>query len=172
MMMRMLEAGGLPVVTDNMRAADEDNPYGYYELEQTKRLDRDAAWLVDAHGKAVKVVYRLLYHLPKEYRYRVVFMDRNLEEVLVSQWEMLQRRGEEGGTLDDTQFAKAFRVQLQQLDAWLPSQGHLPTLHVNYHDVVFNPEREVHRVSAFLGLTLDTDAMAGVLDPALYRHRR
>ena len=32
MMMKMLEAGGMQVLTDNIRTPDEDNPKGYYEF--------------------------------------------------------------------------------------------------------------------------------------------
>ena len=38
MLMKMLEAGGVPIVTDGLRTADEDNPKGYYELERVKNL--------------------------------------------------------------------------------------------------------------------------------------
>ena len=47
MMMGMLEAGGLELVVDGIRAADEDNPRGYYEFERVKegcsRIFRDCA---------------------------------------------------------------------------------------------------------------------------------
>ena len=92
MMMQMLHAGGIPAVTDNIRLADKDNERGYYELEAVKRTKDDASWLRDAPGKAVKVIYLLLYDLPTDYTYRVIFMNRNLDEVLASQRAMLERR--------------------------------------------------------------------------------
>ena len=36
MMMKMLEAGGMQILTDNLRTADENNPKGYYEYERVK----------------------------------------------------------------------------------------------------------------------------------------
>ena len=38
MAMSMLEAGGLEIVTDGVRVADEHNPRGYYEYERVKTL--------------------------------------------------------------------------------------------------------------------------------------
>ena len=67
MMMRMLERGGMPVMTDGVRSADDDNPLGYYEFEGVKRLDKDTSWLPDAFGKAIKVIYVFLYCLPVDY---------------------------------------------------------------------------------------------------------
>ena len=91
MMMRMLEQGGLPVLIDGVRTADDDNPNGYYEFEAVKQTREDASWLEGSEGKAVKMVYRLLYDLPPDRAYRVLFMTRNLDEVLASQRVMLTR---------------------------------------------------------------------------------
>ena len=89
MMMKMLEAGGLTPLTDGQREADEDNLGGYYEFEQVKKMAQDSGWLEEARGKVVKVISRLLYDLPKTYHYRVIFMQRHLDEVLASQQQML-----------------------------------------------------------------------------------
>src|SRR5262249_30630691 len=89
LMMQMLDGGGVPVLTDNIRAADTDNPRGYYEFEPVKATKRDATWLPAARGKAVKMVSQLLYHLPPGETYRVLFLERDLEEVLASQEKML-----------------------------------------------------------------------------------
>src|SRR2546428_1479705 len=93
MMMRMLDAGGLPVLVDNIRKADDDNPYGYYEFEPVKRLSSDSSWLREARGKAFKMVYALLYELPKDYDYRVIVMQRKMDEIIASQRAMLCRQG-------------------------------------------------------------------------------
>ena len=95
MMMKMLEAGGIPPLTDKIRTADDDNPKGYYEFERVKALDKgDTEWVVDAQGKTVKVISALLKHLPSGYPYRVVYIRRNMTEILASQRKMLLRRGE------------------------------------------------------------------------------
>ena len=95
MMMQMLEAGGLPIVTDHIRKADEDNPRGYYELEKVKKIKEDPSWLADCHGKAFKMVSALLYFLPKSRKFKVIFMKRNIEEMLASQRLMLMRLGKD-----------------------------------------------------------------------------
>ncbi len=99
MIMQMLAAGGLPILSDGRRTADEDNPQGYFEYEPVKHLHENADWLNDARGQVVKVVAPFLTHLPQDRDYRIVFIERNMEEVLASQGEMLVRRGEK---IDDT----------------------------------------------------------------------
>jgi hypothetical protein len=105
MMMQMLAAGGMPALADNLRQADEDNPRGYYEFERVKEVATDSSWLDEAEGKAVKMVYRLLYDLPADRSYRVIFMIRSLDEVIASQQVMLERSGTASDALDDAQLA-------------------------------------------------------------------
>src|SRR5574340_974338 len=94
MMMKMLEAGGMEVIVDNVRQADDDNPHGYYELEKVKQIKEDTSWLESVQGKAVKMVSMLLYDLPADRTYNILFMKRDLAEILVSQRIMLERKGE------------------------------------------------------------------------------
>ena len=171
MMMRMLERGGMPVLTDGARSADDDNPLGYYELEAVKRLDKDKSWLPDAYGKAVKAIYVFLYSLPNDHRYKVLFMKRNLEEVVASQKVMLQRRQEEGGRLTDQQLADSFSRQLQKLDEWIGRQENFAILYLDYNKLLGDPETAVFEIDRFLGLQLNTDAMIEAVDPTLHRQR-
>ena len=97
MMMQMLEAGGMEVMTDGLRAADEDNLKGYFEYETVKALHTDRNWLPEARGKAVKIISELLKYLPETQTYRIIFLRRALEEVLASQDRMLVRRGVQPG---------------------------------------------------------------------------
>src|SRR5207247_9084675 len=90
LMMQALENGGVEVVTDNIRTSDTDNPRGYYELEKVKKMKQDASWLPQARGKAFKMVSQLLYDLPPIESYRVIFMERDLDEMLISQEKMLE----------------------------------------------------------------------------------
>src|SRR5262245_3326165 len=103
LMMQIIKAGGLPALTDEVRAEDEDNPRGYLEFERVKKLRQDQAWLNDARGKAVKMVHLLLYDLPQDRQYQVVFMRRDLREVLASQKRMLVRQQKAGAKLSDEQ---------------------------------------------------------------------
>lgn len=171
MMMQMLAAGGMPVLTDGARGADADNPRGYFELDAVKRTVGDARWLADAAGKAVKVVHLLLPDLPGGYEYRVIFMHRDVSEVLASQEAMLRRQGRRGADLSPEQLAHAFAGQLRCVRAWISERAHFGTLDVDYHQVVDDPITQAARVNQFLGGHLDAARMAAAVDPALYRQR-
>lgn len=172
MMMQMLAAGGMPALVDNVRQADEDNPRGYYEFERVKQVETDSSWLCEAEGRAVKMVYRLLYDLPTDRTYRVIFMTRPLDEVIASQEVMLERHGKASERLDVTGLTEIYRRQLQEVTAWLDAQPGFSVLPVEYHDVLDNPEQVVHRINCFLDGCLDTEAMVRVPDQSLYRQRR
>ncbi len=172
MMMKMLEAGGLPVLTDNQRTADEDNPRGYYEFERVKQIEEDTEWLPEARGKVVKMISALVRHLPPDHCYRVIFMQREMGEILASQRQMLVRRGEDAERIDDKEMARLFARHLSQMESWLASQPHMDVLYVHYGDVLDAPVVQVARVNAFLGGGLDERKMAQVVDPELYRQKR
>jgi hypothetical protein len=171
MMMKMLEAGGMPVLTDRIRTADEDNPKGYYEFERVKQIEHDQAWLPEAQGKVVKMIAALLKHLPAEYSYRVVFMRRNIDEVLASQRQMLVRRGEATDTVPDAKMAELFGKHVERIEAWLNEQPNMDVLYIHYSDVLADPATQAERLNHFLGHTLDTGKMIHVVDPRLYRQK-
>ena len=171
MMMRMLEAGGMPVVVDNLRTADEDNPAGYYEFEPVKQTKQDDSWLRDAQGKAVKMVYRLLYDLPEGHQYRVIFMRRKLDEVLASQQKMLERHGKADPQISDEQMARLFRGQLEKFEEWIAQQPNFQVLEVSYNDLLADPEPILRGINRFLDDALDMAQMRSVVDPSLYRNR-
>lgn len=169
LMMQVMDAGGIDIVTDNVRTADADNPRGYHELERVKRVKEDCSWLPEARGKAVKVVSQLLPHLPATERYRVVFMDRDLTETLDSQERMLRRLGRP--TLPRTEKLPAFSLHLDRIHRWLARQPHITAIRVCYASLVEQPEVEVARVDEFLGGRLAASDAVRVVEPALYRNR-
>lgn len=173
MAMRMLEAGGLPIVTDGLRRADTANPKGYYEFEPVKGLDQqgDTAWLAEARGKAVKIISFLLTYLPESYDYRVVFMRRDLGEVVASQNQMLDARGEARGAADD-RTAALYAQHVAQVERFLRQRSCFSAVMVDYSSVVADPAGEAARLNQFVGGGLDVARMAAVADPALYRNRR
>lgn len=171
MMMRMLEAGGMPVLTDRIRTADDDNPNGYYELEAVKQTKEDASWLAGSEGKAVKMVYRLLYDLPKDRAYRVLFMRRNLDEVLASQKVMLERHGA-ADSVSEAQMSALFRAEIDAFYKWVAQQRHIELIDVNYNQVQQDPRGEATRVNEFLRGALNVDEMVKVVDQSLYRNRK
>lgn len=170
MMMRMLESGGLPVLTDGIRTADDDNPRGYYEFEPVKRLDRDTSWLVNAYNKAVKLIYIFLYNLPPDHRYKVLFLRRGLDQVVASQKVMLRRR-KETGALTDEQLMDSYNNQLERLYSWAKRQNHLDILYLDYEEILSEPENAVLNITRFLGLPLNAEAMIQSIEPALHRNR-
>src|SRR5690349_20802881 len=120
LMMQMLDHGGIPTVTDNIRTADTDNPKGYYEFEQVKKLKEDASWLPATRGKAVKMVSQLLYDLPAHENYRIIFMERDFDEMIRSQEKMLARLNRPSAPADEIK--AAFARHLDRLRAWLAGQ--------------------------------------------------
>jgi hypothetical protein len=171
MLMRMLEAGGFPVLCDGVRKPDADNPGGYYELERVKALPEDSSWIGLAEGKAVKVVSLLLYHLPSDRRYRILFMRRKMEEILASQEAMLRRQGA-SPVLPVAEMERHCQVHLETLGRWLEQQRNLEVLHCDYHRILRDPRAEAVRMARFLGAELDTVRMAAVVDPSLHHHRK
>jgi len=170
LMMQMLESGGLDVVTDNIRAADVDNPRGYYEFEQVKSIKQDASWLPNRRGKAVKMVSQLLYDLPASERYRIIFMERDLDETLLSQERMLRRIRQNIAPREELKRSSA--LHLRRLHAWLRRQRNMEVLRVSYNELLQDPAREAGRVSEFLDGTLSVERMVRAVDRSLYRNRR
>ena len=172
MMMKMLEAGGIQPLVDNIRTADEDNPKGYYEFERVKALDKgDTDWLPQAQGKVVKIISALLKHLPDNYQYKVIFMKRNIEENLQSQKKMLIRKGEDPNKVSDNELRTMLEMHLKMVDDWLSRQPNIDLLYVPYHDMVERPKENINTLNAFLDHQLNTDKMAEVVDARLYRNR-
>ncbi|MCB9139770.1 MAG: sulfotransferase family protein [Caldilineaceae bacterium] len=171
MMMKMLEAGGLPVFIDGIRTADSDNPKGYYELERVKQLDKgDTAWVADARGKVVKVISALLTYLPPEHEYYILFMRRDLNEILASQKKMLHNRGEEKGA-DDEEIAALFQQHLTATMDWLADRPNMHLLEVDYNALLQDPEPWLDQVATFVPAALDANAMRAITEPDLYRNR-
>jgi hypothetical protein len=172
MMMRMLEAGGVPILTDGIRKPDEDNPNGYYEFERAKRLDHDLSWVFDARGMAVKLLYSpVFYNLPSTVCYQVVFMLRDLVEVVASQSTMLLRKGRSDVSFDSQRVIALYRAELAKVKDWLSRQDNFQTSYVNYNQTLANPQGTCGQIKNFLGLDLDEIAMNSVVTRSLYRQR-
>ena len=171
MIMQMLEAGGLETVTDATRIADDSNPRGYFELERVKALETgDHGWVAGARGKGVKVIAYLLNHLPSGYNYRVIFIVRNLEEVLASQTKMLTARGEEAGA-DDGRMSEILYDHVAGARRLLEDDPRFQALYVRHDVVISGPQAEAARIARFVGRRLDVAKMASVVDPDLHRNR-
>ncbi len=172
MAMKMLEAGGVPLVTDGIRKADEDNPKGYYEDERVLHLAESAnkSWLRSARGKGIKIISRLLRELPPDNNYKVLLICRDLSEVLASQAKMLERRRKSSET-DDARMRDLFEADLWRTRYLLRHGAQFQWLELEHRDFLNEPERQAQRIQEFLGLDLDVERMAAIVDRSLYRNR-
>jgi sulfotransferase family protein len=171
LMMQMLDAGGLPVLSDGERKADTDNPKGYLEWERIKQLPKEPSLIAEAEGKVVKVISQLILSLPSGHEYRVVFMQRPLPEVLKSQDEMLRRRDNADSNADPSVIEEAFQRHLIEVNKWLAGKSNVQVSRVNYHRVLREPKTVAGEIAAFLGVPLDIEAMVRQVDRSLYRNR-
>jgi predicted AlkP superfamily phosphohydrolase/phosphomutase/Flp pilus assembly protein TadD len=171
MMMQMLEQGGVPIFTDQIRSADESNPKGYFEHEAVKALMRSKEFLRDAPGKAIKIISHLLMHVPATYQYKVIFMERDLGEVLQSQHKMLMREGKAKEDAIPLRVLDAFKQNLAKVEAWIPKQQHVEVLRISHRETIQNPYESAQKVAAFLEMDLNLDQMAAAVDPSLHRQK-
>lgn len=172
LMMQMLQAGGMELLTDGRRASDESNPRGYFEHEAVKHGRNDLSWLEQAGGKAVKVIHLLLLNLPGDRNYRVIFMLRNLEEVVASQRVMLNQQGRAPAALADKTLADIFEKQMATVRQWLAERPNFRVLYLNHHEVITNPSIASSQINEFLGGNLKIADMTIAVNPQLYRQRK
>ncbi len=171
MMMKMLAEGGIPVVSDAIRTADEDNPNGYFEFEPVKKMaEGQTDWLREADHKVVKVISALLEYLPAGHRYKILFMEREIREILASQHKMLLRRNEDSKT-GDAEMEAQFRKHLSDIKFWLARQPNMEVLYVDYNRLMSDPGPYCREIAEFTGMPVDVDRMRSVPDAQLYRNR-
>ena len=159
MMMKMLEAGGMPCLFDVDNPSTELNPGGAYAYAPTKTLGNDATWLRDAEGKAVKIVSYFLQCLPSNYQYRVLFMERDIDETFAS-----HKNYGMPFSKDTLIFESSIKKQ------WLSRQDNIEVLLVDYNKLIESKNHQ--EIANFLGVKLDTAKMASVPDKRFYRNRR
>lgn len=170
MAMALLQAGGIDLVVDGVRAADEDNLGGYFEYEAVKGIRDDVSWIYAARGKGIKVVSPSLRYLPRDLRYRVVFMRRDLNEVAASQEQMLRRLGKDVGA-SRAQMIDLMQRHLQEVESWLARSEYVEVLFLPYRDVVEDPLSACRRLIDFLSLSANPLEMAQVVEKKYYRQR-
>lgn len=172
MAMKMLDAGGFKIVQDGIREADVDNPKGYFEFERVKELDKggDNSWLGEYKGQVIKIISFLLTDLPEDLNYRIIFMRRNLDEVLASQKKMETHRQEEAETSDD-RMRELYEKHLRKIRYFMKTRPGVEFIEIEHRDAVNDPAGVARRVRDFLG-TGDLAKMSEVVDPKLYRNRK
>jgi mRNA-degrading endonuclease HigB of HigAB toxin-antitoxin module len=171
MVMKMLAAGGVNVLTDNIRKADHDNPKGYLEYEPVKNLKTDSGWLKDMKGRAVKVISHLLYYLPRTFTYKIIFIQRSMQEILESQKKMYQRIHKKADDIEDVVLEEKFNLHLKKIKTYIENKKYFSCLYVHYGDILHDAFKESSKIQAFLDRPLNIEAMSKVVDQNLYRNR-
>jgi hypothetical protein len=174
MMMKMLESGGLAIMTDGERKADVDNPNGYYEVERVKHLEKDAdkSWVREARGKVLKVISFLVKDLPDDNFYEVLFLRRDLDEVIASQDKMIARLGTENASADAEAMKEAYRNDIVRTRLLCRNRSNFRYMEVHYKDTIEDPGKTARGVNEFLGGKLDEEKMRQAVQAELYRNRR
>jgi len=173
MLMKMLEAGGMEIMTDSERVADIDNPKGYFEYERVKNLEKevDKSYIREGRGKVLKVISFLIKDLPNDNDYRVIFMRRDLEEVLASQNKMIQRLGTSDSTAAEEAMKEAYRNDIVRTRLLCKNRPNFELIEINYKNTIENSAATARSVNAFVGGHLDEAAMREAVDGSLYRNR-
>jgi len=174
LMMQMLEKAGVEIFSDNKRAADENNPLGYYEHEAVKKLDKESKWLKYAEGKAVKIISHLLEFLPSKHFYKIIFMNRDIDEIIKSQHKMLLRDGKAKTKSNDfpINLKIAFLNNLEKINLWAKKNYNAEIIYINHSDIIKNPVNEAIKILDFLDIKADSNKMASVVDKNLYREKK
>jgi len=172
MMMRMLEAGGLSMFTDDVRKADEDNPNGYYEHSKVETLGvDDSYWILDVGSKVIKITSEYLCFIPENIHVELIYMTRHLDEVLQSQRKMELRKGIVSEKSDSV-LKKYMLKHSLNIEKYLKRRRNIEVLYVPHFNCIDKPKRICNNIQAFLDKDLDVEAMMGVVDKSLYHNRR
>ena len=165
-MMQILDSGGLPTAYDNARPADPHNPRGYFELAGGKIINHlmDGTLDLDSYkGQIIKITALGLKYLPNG-NYKIIFMTRNIDEVLDSMQKMGANIEREK---DRILFTKLNQFSLQLLK----SRADIDHIIVNYHNIIDSPEREIQAIGTFFGVTFDYKKAMNAIDKKLYRNK-
>ena len=172
LVMQMLAAGGVKIATDNIRVADIDNPKGYLEFERVKKLRSDSSWLKDIQGQAIKIISPLLYYLPPTLSYKIIFVERNMQEILDSQKKMYQRLQKKSDDLEDSVLQEKFSDHLKKINDWIGQKHNIECHYVQYREILRDPLGQARVIERFLDVSLDLFDMSEVIDFSLYRNRK
>jgi hypothetical protein len=172
MMMQMLQAGGLKILEDKSKEADDNNPNGYFEYELASKLpEGNDSWLEKAENKAVKVVSYYVQHLSPKHEYKVLFMERNIDEIVMSQRAIAIEDGKKVHKKEVKMMADYFNNHIKQTKQWISLQPNFGVLYLSYNSIIKDPNSAVSSINEFLELELDEEKMKKVVDKKLYKHK-
>jgi len=173
LMMQMLEAGGITILTDGERQADENNPKGYYEYEAVKEMHTgNTSWVKQGRGKALKVVSHQLEYLPRSYPYQIIFMRRHLDEIVRSQQKMMERDGVMPKSFSKEKLLAEYEMHLLHTLRWLDKQSNIEYATFYHHHILANPRQQAQRLANFLRQSMPIESMVQVIEPKLYRSKK
>lgn len=169
MMMQLLVAGGITAVQDHIREQDSDNPKGYFEFEKVKSLKDDSSWVKNCSDQCIKVISFHLNNLPDNCHYKVVFMRREMDEIIRSQKKMLVNKKRSTDNMD--KLSTIYDKHVREVEVFLKDQQNFDVAYMNYTDVLNHPYKAFKSLCHFLDRRLNQDEMIKVVDPMLYRNR-
>ena len=119
-----------------------------------------------------KVISMLLPNLPAQYRYKLIFVLRPIEEIVESQKKMIARRGTKGANLDTERLTRSLSRHREEILRHISSLP-IELLYVHYHRILEDPMGVVERLVKFLGTERlpHADAMPSAVRQDLYRNR-
>ncbi len=171
LMMQILKAGGMEILTDEIRRPDISNPLGYFEYEKVKSLHKDSSWIKEAEGKAVKVIVQLVAYLPESFNYSVIIMKRNLDEIIVSQNKMIETLGGKKSVVGNDILKKTFELQFNKAKEYLLVNSNFKTFMISYNELLLGNLNKLREMNNYLNLNLNLEKVNGIIDQSLYRER-
>ncbi len=172
LVMQILKAGGFPILYDNTRKPDKNNPNGYYELyggKVIKHLLDKKFEPYEYRGIAVKITSYGLPLLPKgDYKYKIIYTERDVEEVFKSQQKMIHNKFKP--SIKDFQMIKVLTRLNNVTKQALSIRPDIEYLCVCHRNFFTNPREEIEKISEFVG-GIDIDKAINVIDESLYRNK-
>lgn len=173
MLMRILQAGGIPLLTDGKRPPDQSNRFGYFEFDPVKKSASDIGWFEQARGKAVKVIAPLLHFLPPDAPVRLLVIHRPLAQVMASQQAMLARTSTHSPSKIEAPILPSIFAKLMfGLPRLFQQRPHWQILHISYELMLHNPCDQCRRIATFLGDEFDTQGGASAVDFSQHRIKK
>lgn len=169
MLMQMLVNGGMEAFVDDSRDIDENNPNGYFEHSLVKNLSLNSNWMQLTDHKLIKIVAPVIMNIPLNYKYKVVFVERSVDEVAQSQTKMLSRVGSNEAVMPNLE--KELNASLQKTKDWLDKRSNVEVLYVNHADIINAPNQAAEQINRFYNFKLDTNQMANSVNKNLYREQ-
>ncbi len=176
LLMQMLGAGGISLLYDSERLPDEFNPYGYYEHQIIHNLAKtsDISCLQQYKGYAVKIISPILVKLTITFPARIIYIKRDLQEVIVSQQKMSYKNkllNISSLSLDQKKLLNIFEKHTQQMMSFILHNPNLKLLEVNFSEVFSHSENIINSIDKFLDGNLERTGMKSVIKPELYRNK-